>query len=812
MTNAAERSAAARTGFVESGGAGGAALAATRDMVRPVTLTDEQRLPAAPALEAVLPGGGVRRGSVVGLEGPGSTSLLWSLLAPPTEAGSWAVLVGLPAVGLLAAADAGVALERLAVVAPPGGSWATVLGALLDGFDLVVAAPDRKVRAGRRPPPHRPGPGAGDGRGPGGRRGRLGLARGCRPAPGPHHPGLGGAGPGPWPPAAPPGPPRGQRSPRGRPSPGRRPLVARRGRPRRRGRGSGSPCSGARWRRDDASIRRQNGSAGAGGVTSTRTMVVWCPDWPLVAAGVDLPCPPWSCTPTGWWPPPPRPGPRGSGWASAGGRPSPAAPRLELVDHDPARDARAFEAVAAGGRGLHPPGRADPPRRLLVPHPGPVPLLRGRRGPGPAGSAGLVADARSAGARRRVGVADGPFAARLAARRRPVVVPPGATPAFLAPLPRRGARPAEALTDVLDPPGHAHPGRPRRPARARPGGPLRLAEGSGPTAWPPGSTTPACPTPATPARPGRQRRARPPGRAGRRRRLRGQAPGRRPARPPRRAGAWPAPGCWSRPRPSTARSIERLLAPRGGAHRRRHGRPGALAARRLAQRQRPPAAPPAGISPPRASRPTRSWPPAAASSASGAARPRRRAGGPGPRPGRRACSGPTRSPCPSGGAGAARPSRSRWSRPTPSTSPSARLVHRAESVAAPGPVGCPPPSPARVLRRAGAGRGGRRGTTGRWGSAAGAWPPRPRPGCGSAPGPTGGGGLGRALAGRRALVGPRQPPSPGPLPGPDRRRHGPLLPSRTAGGGSRPPTTDRAQGSAAALVSRNWRQVMVPYL
>lgn len=117
-----------------------------QERVRPVTLTDEQRLPAAPALEAVLPGGGMRRGSVVALVGPGSTSLLWSLLAPPTEAGSWAALVGLPAAGLLAAAEAGVALDRLAVVAPPGPAWATVLGALLDGFDLVVAAPDRKVR------------------------------------------------------------------------------------------------------------------------------------------------------------------------------------------------------------------------------------------------------------------------------------------------------------------------------------------------------------------------------------------------------------------------------------------------------------------------------------------------------------------------------------------------------------------------------------------------------------------------------------------------------------------------------------------
>jgi hypothetical protein len=121
----------------------GEPLLALRERVRPVTLTGEQRLPAAPALADVLPGGGVRRGSVVAVEGPGSTSLLWSLLAPPTEAGSWAVVVGLPSAGLEAAAGAGVALERLAVVAPPGRSWATVLGALLDGFDLVVAAPAR---------------------------------------------------------------------------------------------------------------------------------------------------------------------------------------------------------------------------------------------------------------------------------------------------------------------------------------------------------------------------------------------------------------------------------------------------------------------------------------------------------------------------------------------------------------------------------------------------------------------------------------------------------------------------------------------
>jgi hypothetical protein len=122
------------------------------ERVRPVTLSDDQRLPALPALEAVLPGPGLRRGSVVALDGPGATSLLWALLAPPTAAGSWAALVGLAGAGLLAAAEAGVDLGRLAVVRPTAEAWAPTLAALLDGFDLVVAAPDRRVRPadGRR--------------------------------------------------------------------------------------------------------------------------------------------------------------------------------------------------------------------------------------------------------------------------------------------------------------------------------------------------------------------------------------------------------------------------------------------------------------------------------------------------------------------------------------------------------------------------------------------------------------------------------------------------------------------------------------
>jgi hypothetical protein len=51
-------------------------------------------------------------------------------------------VVGLPAVNPVAAAELGVDLERMALVPAPGPDWAEVVGALLDGVDLVaVAAP-----------------------------------------------------------------------------------------------------------------------------------------------------------------------------------------------------------------------------------------------------------------------------------------------------------------------------------------------------------------------------------------------------------------------------------------------------------------------------------------------------------------------------------------------------------------------------------------------------------------------------------------------------------------------------------------------
>lgn len=93
-------------------------------------------LPTRAELAAVLPWPGLRRGSTVAVHG--SVSLLFALLSEATANGSWATVVGLPGINLVAAAEAGVALERLAVVPRPGSDPAGVIAALLDGVDLVV--------------------------------------------------------------------------------------------------------------------------------------------------------------------------------------------------------------------------------------------------------------------------------------------------------------------------------------------------------------------------------------------------------------------------------------------------------------------------------------------------------------------------------------------------------------------------------------------------------------------------------------------------------------------------------------------------
>ncbi|MFI6031894.1 hypothetical protein [Amycolatopsis magusensis] len=95
-----------------------------------------QVLPVLPELAGLLPAGGLRRGGTVAVHG--STSLLLALLAEATSRGSWAAVVGVPELGVVAAHELGVAVDRLALVNRPGMEFGAVTAALLDGMDLVA--------------------------------------------------------------------------------------------------------------------------------------------------------------------------------------------------------------------------------------------------------------------------------------------------------------------------------------------------------------------------------------------------------------------------------------------------------------------------------------------------------------------------------------------------------------------------------------------------------------------------------------------------------------------------------------------------
>ncbi|HEY0697856.1 MAG TPA: hypothetical protein VGD43_08600, partial [Micromonospora sp.] len=108
-------------------------------------------LPVLPELTGLLPGRGLRRGSTVAVTparpAHGGSSLVLALLAEASRSGSWCAVVGVPTFGALAAADIGIALDRLALVPYPGPEWATVVAALIDGVDVVVVAAPGPVSA-----------------------------------------------------------------------------------------------------------------------------------------------------------------------------------------------------------------------------------------------------------------------------------------------------------------------------------------------------------------------------------------------------------------------------------------------------------------------------------------------------------------------------------------------------------------------------------------------------------------------------------------------------------------------------------------
>lgn len=91
--------------------------------------------PCGPALTTVMPAG-LRRGHVISVTG--STSLMLALIAQASGDGAWTAMIGMPQVGVIAAARRGVELARLALIPYPGAQAAATVGACVDGMDVVV--------------------------------------------------------------------------------------------------------------------------------------------------------------------------------------------------------------------------------------------------------------------------------------------------------------------------------------------------------------------------------------------------------------------------------------------------------------------------------------------------------------------------------------------------------------------------------------------------------------------------------------------------------------------------------------------------
>lgn len=115
-------------------------------------LAAERVVPVHPGLGGVLPQGLVQ-GTTVACAGAGATSAALLVVAEASQRGAWVGVAGLDTLGVQAAGEAGVDVERIvAVRGRPGGlddgTWGQVLAAMVDGFDLVVLGPDVIVRAG----------------------------------------------------------------------------------------------------------------------------------------------------------------------------------------------------------------------------------------------------------------------------------------------------------------------------------------------------------------------------------------------------------------------------------------------------------------------------------------------------------------------------------------------------------------------------------------------------------------------------------------------------------------------------------------
>ncbi len=97
-------------------------------------------LPVSPDLRAMFPEGGLVRGRTVLCGGDAAVALALRIVSQPTQAGSWLGVVGVHNIGVQAASEQGVALQRAVFVQPATSraEWVSTVAAAADGFDVLM--------------------------------------------------------------------------------------------------------------------------------------------------------------------------------------------------------------------------------------------------------------------------------------------------------------------------------------------------------------------------------------------------------------------------------------------------------------------------------------------------------------------------------------------------------------------------------------------------------------------------------------------------------------------------------------------------
>ena len=124
------------------------------------TLASERTVPVDAVFAALFghtgPGveAGLVRGQVIACTGQAAATIALGLAAEAVRKGAWLVVVDVPWLGVEAAAELGVPLERLVGVdTSVSGSptaWVEAMGAAADGFDLIITSVPRVSAASAR--------------------------------------------------------------------------------------------------------------------------------------------------------------------------------------------------------------------------------------------------------------------------------------------------------------------------------------------------------------------------------------------------------------------------------------------------------------------------------------------------------------------------------------------------------------------------------------------------------------------------------------------------------------------------------------